>query len=409
MNPLSADLVLIGGHLIDPANNKDGIFDIAVKDGKILSIDRDLSQLSAKKRVMLSGLYVVPGLVDMHCHVYPHFPLAADGLPCIEADAHLFQHGVTTCVDAGTCGTRDFIRFKEDIIDRSCVRIFAMINIAHGGMVNLETEQDYHNFHPKAVAALASAYPELVVAIKTAHYWVGKPFDALHPAWASVDATIEAAQLCGLPAMFDFQPTLPERSYESLILNKMRPGDIHTHIYAQQFPILLENKLNPALLKARERGVLFDLGHGAGSFWYRNAVPAFEQGFAPDTLSTDLYFDNVNGPVFGLTSIMSKYWNIGMNLNEIIFRTTKRPAQVIGHPELGDLSIGSCADIAVLETREGNFGFADGGHAKMCGTKKLDCVLTVRAGQVVYDANAITMPEWETADAPYWCSPGVLP
>ncbi|MEG0167841.1 MAG: hypothetical protein RR709_08240, partial [Ruthenibacterium sp.] len=92
MNPLSADLVLIGGHLIDPANNKDGIFDIAVKDGKILSIDRDLSQLSAKKRVMLSGLYVVPGLVDMHCHVYPHFPLAADGLPCIEADAHLFQH-----------------------------------------------------------------------------------------------------------------------------------------------------------------------------------------------------------------------------------------------------------------------------------------------------------------------------
>ncbi|MEG1075300.1 MAG: hypothetical protein RSF84_09190, partial [Ruthenibacterium sp.] len=91
-----------------------------------------------------SGLYVVPGLVDMHCHVYPHFPLAADGLPCIEADAHLFQHGVTTCVDAGTCGTRDFIRFKEDIIDRSCVRIFAMINIAHGGMVNLETEQNYH-------------------------------------------------------------------------------------------------------------------------------------------------------------------------------------------------------------------------------------------------------------------------
>lgn len=409
MNEFLADLILQGGHLIDPSNQRDGIFDIAIKDGRILAIEKDLSHLSAPKSVSLSGLYVVPGLIDMHCHVYPHFPLAVDGLPCIEADAHMFQNGVTTCVDAGTCGTRDFIRFKEEIMDHSNVRILAMINIANGGMVNLETEQDYHNFQPEAVAGLAKAYSKSVVAIKTAHYWVGKPFDTLHPAWASVDATIKAAQLCDLPAMFDFQPTLPERSYEALILKKLRSGDIHTHVFAQQFPILQNEKLNPALLQARKRGVLFDLGHGAGSFWFRNAIPAFKQGFVPDTLSTDLYFDNINGPVFGLTNVMSKYWSIGMELNEIIFRTTKRPAQIIGHPELGDLNIGSCADIAVLEAQTGNFGFADGGHARMHGTKKLDCVLTLRAGQVVYDINALTMPAWETADSPYWCSPGVLP
>ncbi|WP_312640972.1 amidohydrolase/deacetylase family metallohydrolase [Hydrogenoanaerobacterium sp.] len=410
MEHQSADLILKGGHVIDPANQIDGICDMAVKDKKIFAVGKDLSCLRCAQTVDVSGLYVVPGLIDMHCHAYPKFPLATDGLACIEADAHMFQQGVTTCVDAGTCGIRDFYRFKEDIIDHSQVRLLAMVNISHGGMVNLETEQDPDNFHPAAVAGLAKAHPELVVAIKTAHYWVGKPFDATHPAWASVDATVEAAALCGLPAMVDFQPTLPGRSYEDLILKKLRAGDIHTHVFAQQFPILDGNgQLNPALIQARERGVLFDLGHGAGSFWFRNAVPAFAQGFVSDTLSTDLYFDNVAGPVFGLTSIMSKYWNIGMGLNEIIYRTTKRPAQVIGRPSLGDLSVGSCADVAVLEARDGKFGFADGGHARMAATKKLECVMTLRAGKIVYDLNAISRPDWQTADASYWCSPGILP
>lgn len=410
MQSATVDLLLHGGHVIDPARALDGVFDVAVKDGKIFAVEPDLSHLHAAKQADVSGLYVTPGLVDMHCHAYPHFPLADDGLACIEADAHMFQHGVTTCVDAGTCGTRDFIQFKELFADKSRVRMLAMLNIASGGMVNLESEQDYHNFHPQAVAGMARAYPQLVVAIKTAHYWVGKAFDAAHPAWASVDATLEAAALAGLPAMFDFQPTLPERSYEDLILKKLRPGDIHTHMYAQQFPVLDEaGKVNSALHEARARGVLFDLGHGAGSFWFRNAIPALAQGFGPDTLSTDLYFDNVAGPVYGLTSILSKYWNMGMELPELIFRSTKRPAQVIGHPELGDLAPGACADIAVLEARTGSFGFADGGRARMAGTKKLECVMTVREGSIVYDLNALALPQWETAPAPYWHAPGVLP
>ena len=209
--------------------------------------------------------------------------------------------------------------------------------------------------------------------------------------------------------MFDFQPTVPGRSYQDLVLKKMAPGDIHTHMYAQQFPVIDEDgKVSEFLFEARARGVLFDLGHGAGSFWLRNAVPAWEQGFQPDTLSTDLYFDNVAGPVFGLTHIMSKYLNIGMPLREIIFRTTQRPAQILHHTELGTLSSGSCADVTVLSVSEGKFGFADAGRAKMTGSRRLQCEMTIRAGEVVYDVNARSMCQWQDAPEEYWHSPGVI-
>ena len=403
------DILLTGGTVIDPANQLNEPMELAIKDGKIARVAKHIEKTSARKVVDVTGCYVTPGLVDMHCHRYPSFPVAEDGLACIHPEAHLFQTGVTTAVDAGTCGIRDFVHFKENLIDKTKVRVLAMINIADGGMVNLESEQRLSDFHPKAVAGMAASFPETVVAIKTAHYWVGKPFTKEHPAWASVDRTLEAARLCGLPAMFDFQPTLPERSYQELVLEKMEAGDIHTHMYAQQFPVIDENgKVSEFLFIARERGVLFDLGHGAGSFWLRNAIPAWEQGFQPDTLSTDLYFDNVAGPVFGLTYIMSKYLNIGMPLEEIIFRTTLRPAQVIHHPELGTLSEGSCADVAVLSIAEGKFGFEDAGRAKMTGNKKLTCEMTIRAGEIVCDVNARAMCDWETAPEEYWHSPGVI-
>lgn len=403
------DLILKGGHVIDPASGLSAVADVAVKDKKIALVAADIAADEGKKVIDVSDCIVIPGLVDMHCHLYPSFPVAEDGLACIHPEAHLFQCGVTTAVDAGTCGVRDFLYFKERIIDRTKVRILAMINIADGGMVNLESEQRLSEFRPKAVAGMAESCRDVVVAIKTAHYWVGKPFTAEHPAWASVDATLEAARLCGLPAMFDFQPTLPERSYQQLVLEKLQAGDIHTHMYAQQFPVIDENgKVSDFLFRARERGVLFDLGHGAGSFWLRNAVPAYEQGFGPDTLSTDLYFDNVAGPVYGLTHIMSKYLNIGMPLEEIIYRTTQRPAQVIGHPELGTLKEGSCADITVLKCEKGRFGFADAGRARMTGDRVLRAEMTVRDGEIVYDINARALCDWHDAPEEYWHSPGVI-
>lgn len=403
------DLILRGGHVIDPASKCSEVMDVAVRDGKIAAKGQNLNAAHAKKVVDVKGCYVVPGLIDMHCHLYPTFPVEPDGLACIHPDAHLFQTGVTTAMDAGTCGIRDFVAFKERIIDTCKVRIVAMINIADDGMINLESEQRLSDFHPKAVAGMAQSFPGIVVGVKTAHYWVGKPFTPEHPAWASVDSALEAARLCGLRAMFDFQPTLPERSYQELVLKKMAPGDIHTHMYAQQFPVLDEQgNVSPFLFEARQRGVLFDLGHGAGSFWLRNAIPAWQQGFQPDTLSTDLYFDNVAGPVYGLTHIMSKYLNIGMPLEEIIYRSTQRPAEILGHPELGTLTEGCCADIAVLSCQEGQFGFSDAGRAKMMGNKKLICEMTIREGEIVYDINARSLCEWQTAPEEYWHSPGVI-
>jgi len=403
------DLLLKGGKVIDPANGILAEMDVGMTDGKIAAVGTDLPCSSAKKTVDVGGCHVTPGLIDMHCHIYPKFPLPEDGLPTINGEAHMFQSGVTTAVDAGTCGSRDFLHFKEEVIDRSLLRILSFVNIASGGMVDLFTEQELSEFHPKIAAALAQTFPDIVVGIKTAHYWVGKPFDEQHPAWASVDSALEAASLCGKPVMADFQPTLPGRSYPDLILRKLRPGDIHTHVYAQQFPILdQDKKVNDFMFQARERGIIFDLGHGAASFWFRNAIPAWRQGFWPDTISTDLYHDNVAGPVINLLHVMSKYLSMGMPLQEVIFRTTQRPAQVLRHPELGNLSVGACADVAVLQVTKGEFGYADGGHARMKGTQRLECLLTVRAGRVVFDPYAKSMPEWETAPAPYWVAPGVL-
>src|SRR5690606_34172717 len=195
----------------------------------------------------------------------------------------------------------------------------------------------------------------------------------------------------------------PERSYEELILQKMRPGDIHTHVFAQQFPVLDENnRPNSFLYEARERGIIFDVGHGAGSFWFRNAVPAMQNGFMPDSISTDLHTRNVHGVVIDMQTTMSKMLYIGMPLQEVIMRSTVTPAREINHPELGNLSVGAEADVAVFKLLQGEFGFVDCGRAKLIGDKKLECAMTLRAGQVVFDPEGLSMPRWEDAPPEYW-------
>lgn len=402
------DLLISGGHVIDPANNICGESDVAVKDGKILAVGRDLAA-DAAKTIDARGCYVTPGLIDMHCHCYPHFPFSHDSLPTIHPDAHMFQNGVTAAVDAGTCGWVDFPRFYQDIIGKSKVRVLAFLNIADGGMVHMDCEDKPENFHPALAAEVAKAYRGVVCGIKTAHYWVGKPFDDAHPPWASVDAAVLAGELCGLPCMADVQPTPPARTYPDLILSRLRPGDIHTHLYAQQFAVLDgQGKVSGFLREARARGIRFDLGHGEGSFWFRNAVPAVQQGFAPDTLSTDLYLDNVAGPSIGLVHVMSKFLGMGMPVHEVIRRVTANPAAVLGHPELGTLSPGACADVAVLRVHSSPVHFADSGRARMAADRRFECEATVRAGKIVYNPYAHSMPDWQTAPAPYWTAPGVL-
>lgn len=404
----SCNLLLRGGHVIDPANGLSAQADVAIDNGRILAVGANLS-FSAQTVIDVSGLYVTPGLIDMHCHCYPTFPFAQDSLPTIHPDAHMFKNGVTTAVDAGTCGWMNFPSFYRNVITRSETRVLAFLNIADRGMVHMADEDDPSCFHAGIVSEVANAFSDVVVGIKTAHYWVNKPFDSRHTAWASVDSMLDAAEQCAKPCMADFQPSPYGRSYSELLLAHLRPGDIHTHMYAQQFPLFDENgRLRADIEAAHERGILFDLGHGAGSFWFRNAIPSLRQHHTPDSLSTDLYIDNASGPVIGLIHVMSKFLNMGMTLEELIRRVTANPASMLHHPELGTLSPGSCADVAVLHVQPRQVHFADSGRARMKGNAVLECMLTVRQGRIVYDPCALSMPDWETAPKAYWTSPGVL-
>lgn len=397
------DLLLKGGHVIDPANDIDGEMDVGITDRGIAQVAASIPANEATEVIDVSGHYVTPGIVDIHTHVYTFRTTTESYILGLNADAHLLSSGVTTTVDAGTAGWKDFPDFKEQCIDKAKTRILAFINIASGGMLDRASEQDINELNPKVAAAIAEEYSDLIVGIKAAHYWTSEPWDADHPPWASVERAVQAGDLCDRPVMVDFWPRPPERPYPDLLLEKLRPGDIHTHVFAQQFPILDENgKVYDYLLRARDRGVVFDLGHGAGSFWFRNALPALEDGFPPDSISTDLHMGNINGPVVSMSDTMSKCLSMGMPLQEVIMRSTVAPAHEVGHPELGTLSVGSEADVAVLKCLKGAFGFADCGGAKMIGGEKLECVMTLRAGEIVYDPTGLSMPEWENAPEPYW-------
>ena len=408
--PPRYDLLLKGGHVIDPANHIDDVRDVAVFQGKIAAVEKDIPADQAGKVVDVSKLYVTPGLIDIHYHIgHGGAPLnwftpeaRAHAAPLgILADIAL-QSGVTTVVDAGTAGAETFLQEKEEGIDHSKVRVLAFLNIVANGM-NGGLEGSLDEMDPKLCAATIKKYQDLIVGVKTAHYWTKEAWDAEHVPWAAVDRAIECATLAGVPVMYDFWPR-PDRTYEDLILRKMRPGDIHTHVFAQQFPIVLaDGKINPALAEARSRGVIFDVGHGAGSFWFRNAVPAAKQGFIPDSMSTDLHIGDYN--VVSMTNVMSKFLAMGVPLDDVIRRSTTNPAAEIRRPELGTLSVGKDADIAVLELARGHFSYIDCGVARMDGNVKLTARMTIRAGRISYDPSGLSMVEWEKARPQYFSNP----
>jgi dihydroorotase len=402
------DLLLKGGHVIDPKNNIDDQHDVAITGNAIAAVAADIDPASATRVVDVRGLYITPGILDIHMHAY--HTRAPEGSPeglSVVADAHTLKSGVTTAVDTGTAGANHIKQFKESVIDRVKTRIFAYVNITDNGMLG-PWEQDPRTFDAERAAQAVLDYPDICIGIKTAHYWTHQPYDDAHPTWAAVDKAIEAAALCKRHVMYDFWPRYPERSYEELILKKARPGDIHTHVFAQQFPIINDRgKVNAFMFEARARGVIFDLGHGAGSFWFRNGARAIADGFLPDSISTDLHTGNVHGVVIDMQTTMSKVLCMGVPLEHVIRMSTINPAQEIGHPELGHLSVGACADVAVFDVREGKFGYIDCGRAKLTGDKKLECQLTVRNGEVVFDPGGLAAPEWPNAPASYWVIPSL--
>ncbi len=402
------DLLIRGGTVFDPEQCSFRQEDIAVRDGAIVRRDAGFSGKEAENILDASGCIVSPGLIDMHCHIYPVFPyVRRDSLRTTNAEEHMVRCGVTTAVDAGTCGWRNFGDFKENVIDATKLRVLAFLDIAAKGMAYPDSEQAVADINPKIAAAVAREWSDCIVGIKSAHYWP-RHEDGEHPAFASIDGAREAAALCGKPVMVDSIPVVPERSYPA-ILSRLEPGDIHTHVFAQQFPPLnAQGKVEDYLRKERERGVRFDVGHGSGSFWFRQAVPCFEQDFWPDTISTDLHHQNVTGPAIDLLYVASKFLAMGMPLAQVLYRVTRAPALTLSRPELGTLTDGACADLAVLRVREGRFGYLDCGGARLEGEGKLECVATVRAGEVLFDPEARSAPDWREAPPAYWTAPGLL-
>jgi dihydroorotase len=384
------DLLLKGGHVIDPKNKLSRVMDVAVAGGKIVRVAANIPAAEAKKTVDVSGLYVTPGLVDIHTHLCAQCerPLIPGGTYSVQPDEFSFRTGITTMVDAGTVGWRDFPAFRKLVIDAAQTRVLAFLNIDGRGM-GTGHEDDPEDMNPEATAGMAKSNADVIVGFKTAHY--------AGPGWISVDNAVKAGDLAGLPVMVDFGKIGTERNIRTLFLEKLRPGDIFTHCYSGHRDELLDNgKLNPAMWEGRKRGIIFDIGHGGGSFYWYVAIPAYEQGFYPDSISTDLHTGSMNSGMKDMTNVMSKCLNLGSSLDAVIRMSTWSPANEIYRPQLGNLDTGAEADIAVLRLDRGRFGFPDSAGATNAGAQKLTCEMTVRKGKIVWDLNGRAGENWKT-------------
>ncbi len=390
------DLLLQGGHVLDARNHIDAIMDVAIKDGKIALVAPHIDATTALKTVNAKDLYVTPGLIDIHVHAYTgtgeRDSYAGDN--SVAPDGFTFRVGVTTVVDAGCSGWRNFEDFKNKIIDRSKTRVFAMLNIVGSGMRGGNYEQNTSDMDGNATAAMALKYPQTIVGIKTAHF--------AGPEWTPVEQAVIAGTIAHIPVMVDFGEDRPTRPIYDLMTKKLRPGDIYTHMYSglrhEQDPATLGP--SPALIEGRKRGIYFDVGQGGGSFKWSLAVPMIKDGFIPDSISTDLHIGSMNSAMKDELNVADKIMAAGVPLKEVIAEMTSHPAHEIRHDELGNLSKGAIADVAVLRVEDGKFGFTDMINRRLDGTKKLICEMTIKDGKVVYDLNGMSAELWTAPAGP---------
>lgn len=390
----SYEIVIKGGHIIDPVNNIDKVMDLAIKGGKIAAIKKNIPDAQAKKVIDASGLIVSPGLIDMHTHNFfgtEHNRYLANSYQAVPPDGFTFRAGVTTVVDAGSPGWKNFDLYKSQIINPSKTRVLAFLNIVGEGMSGGAIEQNIEDMNPKTTAIVAKQNKDHVVGVKLAHFM---GYD-----WTPTELAVEAGKLASMPVMIDFGGSNPELPLDKLLLEKLRPGDIFTHAYAHvngRTPIVAENgKVRDYVFEAQKRGIVFDVGHGGGSFIFKQAIPAVQQGFKPNVISTDLHTGSMNGGMKNINNVMSKFLNMGLSIQEVIATTTSKPAQYIQRKDLGHLSVGAEADVAILNIRKGDFGFIDTRGKRMKGKQKIECELTLRAGNVVYDLNGLASNDWK--------------
>ena len=338
-------------------------------------------------------MIVSPGLIDMHTHNFfgtVHNRYLANSFAAVPPDGFTFRSGVTTVVDAGSPGWRNFELYKSQVIDPSKTRVLCFLNIVGAGMSGGHREQHVDDMNPEMTAIVAKQYKDHIVGVKLAHFM---GYD-----WTPTELAVQAGTIGNIPVMIDFGGSNPELPLDKLFLEKLRPGDIFTHTYAHvngRTPIVAENgKVRDYVFEAQKRGIVFDVGHGGGSFLFEQAVPAIKQGLKPDVISTDLHTGSMNGGMKNINNVMSKFLNMGLSIQEVIAATTSKPAKYLQRKDLGHLSVGGLADVSILNQRKGEFGFIDTRGKRMEGNQKLECELTLKDGKVVYDLNGLTSKDW---------------
>jgi dihydroorotase len=333
----------------------DAVRDVGIKDGKVAAVAEHLDAKDALKTIDVTGLYVTPGLIDIHTHVYTGTGERGSyaGDLSVYRDRFTLHNGVTTIVDAGSSGWRNFDDLKDKVIDRSKTRALAELNMVGAGMRGSKYEDNLNDMDGKLTGEKARQFPGVIVGVKSAHF--------TGPKWKPYDQAVIAGDLANIPVMIDYGARRIERPLLELVSTHLRPGDIYTHCFSglrgEQDP--QTGLASQALLVMKKRGIYCDVGHGGGSFAWTVAAPIVKSGYLPDSISTDLHVRSMNDGMKDLLNIADKLMLLGETVPEVVAEMTSHPAHEIRQEQLGNLSVGSVADVAVLSVETGNFGFVD--------------------------------------------------
>lgn len=374
---MAFDLILKGGRIIDPSQRLDAVADIGFTAGRVAKIGPGLPAGPETDVRDVSGHIVAPGLIDLHTHVYwGGTSLGIDG------ERYGRSSGVTTCVDAGSAGPGNFAGFRQHVVEPSAVRILAFLHVSFAGIyafsntVMVGESEELRLLAPSEAVAVAQDNRDIVVGIKVR---VGRHASG-RSGTAPLDIALQAADQAGLPLMchIDFPPP----SYEE-VLERLRPGDILTHAFRPfpNAPIDAQGRVKDPVMRARQRGVQLDVGHGKGSFAFKTARSMLANGFYPDTISSDIHALCINGPAFDQVTTLSKLFCLGMPLNDVIAATTTNPAAAIKRPELGSLKPSSVGDATILAIRDGQFDYVDVVGEHLVADKRMVSAAVVIGGR----------------------------